>query len=138
MDKFEVLDIKSHQFASIYCLNSDRQLLHIRGRRLSTVENIRSIPFWGSREHDQEVSYSTHFSQMRDDLTACATALGIPETGVLKLFALAHMRYPQVAESGFREKYFVGNYHYNQRWWNSALLPQSTSVEKGTMCTGAQ
>jgi hypothetical protein len=42
---------------------------------------------------------------MRDDLTVCANVLGIPEQGVLKLFTLAHLRYPQVAESGFKAKY---------------------------------
>jgi hypothetical protein len=105
MGKFEVLDIESHQSASLYCFNSNGQLLHLRGRRLSTVGNVRSVPTLGSREHDAEVGYSTHFSQMRDDLTACANVLGVPETGLLKLFALAHLRYPQVAESGFKAKY---------------------------------
>jgi hypothetical protein len=51
------------------------------------------------------VGYSTHFSQMQDDLTACANVLSILETAMLKLFALTHLRHPQVAKSGFKTKY---------------------------------
>jgi hypothetical protein len=38
-------------------------------------------------------------------MTECANVLGIPKTGVLKLFICAHLQYPQVAESDFKVKY---------------------------------
>jgi hypothetical protein len=105
MGKFEVLDIESHQSASFYRFNRDGQLLHVRGRRLSVVENVRSVSIGSLRDRDANLGYSTHFSLLRDNLTACANVLDIPEKGVLKLFAIAHLRYPQVAESGLKAKY---------------------------------
>jgi hypothetical protein len=105
MGKFEVLDVEQPQSDSLYSFSTDGNRLHLRGRYLSTVENVRTVSTLILQEHGTGSGYATHFNQLLDDLIACAKALGIPETGVLKLFICAHLRYPQVAESSFKAKY---------------------------------
>jgi hypothetical protein len=105
LGRFDVLDDESRNAASHYSFNSDDKLLQIRGRRIGTVKNVRSITSRALQETDLNEPWGTKFSRMRIRLADCAKALEIPDSKVLQLFLRAHLRYSQAAKRDFKEKY---------------------------------